>query len=185
MERPRPKHRSRTSKRSSSYMTANKDMARPRPSSSFRSRDKRANTTSPNSKPIVLVASASPESKEPLASQDALMQDLTLAPTRSSVTKKDNLLNTLNPRLNRIQQSLTMRKSMLDEQLNEITEFIAHTSNDISTDGLNPSSSQDMGTAPTSLSMVGIRDPKSLLYHRELKNTINKQHRRARTQLEH
>eukprot|EP01083_Nonionella_stella_P118880 355032_1 len=145
MERPRPKHRSRTSKRSSSYMTANKDMARPRPSASMRSRDKRANTTSPNSKPIaiVLVQSTSPESKEPLSPQNELMQDLTLAPTRSSAAKKDDILNILNPRLNRIQQSLTMRKSMLDQELNEITEFIANTSKDISTDRLNPSSPQD------------------------------------------
>eukprot|EP01084_Bolivina_argentea_P240134 403505_1 len=162
-------------------------MARPRPSASMRSRDKRANTTSPNSKPIaiVLVHSTSPESKEPLSPQNELMQDLTLAPTRSSAAKKDDILNILNPRLNRIQQSLTMRKSMLDQELNEITEFIANTSNDISTDRLNPSSPQDTRTAPTSLSMVGIRDPKSLLYHRQLKNSINKQHHRARTQLEH
>ena len=187
--RPKPRHKKLSNKRQSvpNHLTNRSkrkkdfELKRPRPSLTL----KRGNHSNPT-KPINLIQSISNESFQPLYDQD----DEEERKERSSSTnasKKEELLQKLQ-KLDNITKNQSSRKARND--LDEIKQFIndrdinnpsipkganSFTKDDETYKQLTHTLNKTGGikskrdTLPTSLKLIGIRDPKSLLYHRQFK----------------
>lgn len=178
--RPRPKHRKLSNKRQSvpsslikkSMKKRNSELQRPRPSLTLK-RKQNSNPTNP----ISLIQSKSNESKEPKDIFTIVINDENAKNIK--LNKKQDLLE----KINAVEQNQSLRKTNFDKDLNEIKQFINDNNNDDNKSNENASNSftknddkyktltkklnKNRDQLPTSLKLIGIRDPKSLLYHRQ------------------
>lgn len=206
--RPKPRHKKLSNKRQSvpnhlinkSKRKKDIELKRPRPSLTL----KRSGHSNPT-KPINLIQSVSNESNQPLFDQDEDEYKNDRNKDSSSplinTSKKEALLQKLQ-KLDNITKNQSTRKARND--LDEIKQFINNnkiknpsiqTARSFTKDDTNykqlTNLSNKSGALPTSLKLIGIRDPKSLLYHRQFKmnnfggidNNNNNNHHRAQSSM--
>ena len=203
--RPKPRHKKLSNKRQSvpnhliNKSPRDNELKRPRPVLTL-ARSHNSNPT----KPINLIQSISNESKGPrltvynpeIKSEE---EDNYNSPKHNS-SKKNDLLQKLQ-KLDNISKNQSSRKAKND--LEEIKQFINDNKLNIHNPTMQTANSftkddqtykqltqtlNKPDTLPTSLKLIGIRDPKSLLYHRQYANNNNnnnniRHHHRAKSSL--